>query len=72
MKKIVSVSAFLLLSLIFLTGCTKISLTGSVTGTPPDGQMGTPPDGGIPPEGGIPPAGGTPSPEAPDGAPVNN
>jgi hypothetical protein len=53
MKKILLTSGILLLPLIFLAGCSKVSLTGSTTGTPADGEMGTPPEGemGTPPEG---------------------
>ncbi len=43
MKKTVLVSAVLLLPLIFLTGCSKVSLTGSTGAPPADG--GTPPSG---------------------------
>lgn len=61
MKKIVLLSAVLVLPLVFLTGCSKVSLTGSTgTGAPAGGEMGTPPDGGTPPEGGAPEGGGTP------------
>lgn len=74
MKKIVFVSAVLLLPLVFLTGCSKVSLTGSTnTGAPTGGEMGTPPDGGTFPEGGAPPAdGGNPPSGAPAGTPANN
>lgn len=62
MKKIVLLSAVLMIPLAFLTGCSKVSLTGSTgTGAPQGGEMGTPPDdGGTPPEGGAPENGGTP------------
>lgn len=70
MKKIVLVSAFLLLPLVFLTGCSKVSLTGSTTGAPTGGDMATPPDGGTPPTG-APTDGGTPPSGAPTGAPAN-
>jgi hypothetical protein len=77
MKKVVLVSVFLLLPLVFLTGCSKVSLTGS-TGAPADGEMRTPPEGGTIPEGGTPPEGWTP-PEGgamptggPTGGPSNN
>ena len=78
MKKIVMVSAIILLPLIFLTGCSKVSLTGTTgTATPAGGAMGTPPDGGgTPPSGapsdngGTPPSGAT-SGGAAAGAPSN-
>lgn len=71
-KKTLLISAILLLPLVFLTGCSKVSLTGSTTGTPAEGEMGTPPDGGTPSEGGTPPAdGGTPPSGGPSGAPAN-
>ena len=44
-SKIALLSAFLMVSLTFLTGCSKVSLTGTNTG----GQSGTPTDGGTPP-----------------------
>jgi hypothetical protein len=44
-KKILLTFGILLLPLIFLAGCSKVSLTGSTTGTPADGEMGTPPEG---------------------------
>ncbi len=58
-KKIVVLSAVLMVPLLSLAGCTKISLTGSTANAPASGQMGNPPtDGGAPPtDGGIPPAG---------------
>ena len=67
MGKIALTSVALLLPMIMLAGCTKVSLTGSTstTGAPDGAQMGTPPtDGGTPPTG-TPPAG------APTGAPSN-
>jgi hypothetical protein len=72
-KKTLLISTALLLPLIFLTGCSKVSLTGTTnTGAPANGAMGTPPDGAIPPEGGTPPTdGGTPPSGAPAGAPAN-
>ncbi len=72
MKGVLLVSIFLLLPLVFLTGCSKISLTGSATGVPAGNQMGTPPEGGIPPEGGAAPIDGDMPPAgAPNGAPAN-
>lgn len=73
MKKMILVSTVLLLPLVFLTGCSKISLTGSAdTGAPIDGQMGTPPEGWAPPEGGTPPEGWTPPEGGPTGGPSDN
>ena len=57
-KKILIASIALLLPLFVLTGCSKVSLTGTNTNTPPAGSQGD--EGGIPPENaGTPPDGGT-------------
>jgi hypothetical protein len=57
-KKVVLLSAVLIIPLLSLTGCSQVSLTGTTTNTPNNGEMGTPPDGGTPPtDGGTPPAG---------------
>jgi len=69
-NKFVLISLALLMSVFVLTGCSKVSLTGTTSnGAPTDG--GTPPtDGGTPPEGMTPPTdGGTAG--APAGATVN-
>jgi hypothetical protein len=66
LKKIAVVSALFCLPLFFLTGCSKVSLTGTDTGAPADGQA-RPQDGGTPPEGSMPPEGGTPPAGAPQG-----
>jgi hypothetical protein len=73
-KKFLLISLALLMSVFVLTGCSKVSLTGTTSnggqnGAPTDG--GTPPtDGGTPPEGMTPPTdGGTAG--APAGAPTN-
>lgn len=68
-RKIVVLSAVLMIPLLSLAGCSKVSLTGNNTSTPAGGEMGTPPDGGTPPEGGTPPDGGTPP---SGGAPAGN
>lgn len=77
MKKKIIIPVFMLTCAFFLTGCSKVSLTGNSTGTNNNGaptDMQTPPDGGTPPEdGGTPPTDmGTPPDGAPAGGPSEN
>lgn len=62
MKKKFIFPLFLIAGLVFLTGCSKVSLTGTTNqgaGGAPDGaSMGTPPEGGVPTDGQLPPDGG--------------
>jgi hypothetical protein len=61
MKKKLIFPLFLIAGLVFLTGCSKVSLTNTNTpgaGGGPDGaSMGTPPEGQIPADGQLPPDG---------------
>jgi len=71
-KKTLLISAILLLPLVFLTGCSQVSLTGTTALSPAGGEMGAPPDGATPPEGMTLPAdGGAPPSDAPLGGPNN-
>lgn len=67
-KKILFVAA-ILLPLLTLTACSKVSLTNTGSNGAPIGEAGGPGgDGGMPPEGTPPTDGGGPGGQAPDGA----
>jgi hypothetical protein len=60
-RKFLLVSSVLVLLTLTLTGCTKVSLTGTTNVPGAGGPNGAPVDGGTPPDGDMPPSdGGTP------------
>lgn len=70
MKKILAMTMVCLTLGLVLTGCSKVSLTG--TQTTPQGNGAMPVDGGTPPDGGagMPAEGGTPPIDGGSGVPM--